>query len=438
MVCMKLIIFIILIFLLLLCIYHINCIENKKNHCFSTNGDTFDNVTKINDIIYNDISFSCNGLISYIHNNHKKHDNCNIKTLNQSMRLALCYNPNICNTKYVQDYSCDELYCKESNINYREDNELIMKDKKTKYVLMDEYEKYDFVDQFNFMENEDPYNGLVMYQNKLDSLKNGLIEYDGNKTIINISKHVENNGEFRKGVRLESKKNYNGGLFILDVDHIPCGDTVMAKYWLSGKNWPCDGEIDIIDSINSINWLTSNNRVSLHTNQKCTQNIKGITNNGHCGNGIYDATCIPCDNSLNGYKTKDCAYIGCGLYTGLGTSGYEFNKHGGGVYICEWIYDGEIKIWIIQRNEMKKYMSINKNEIYIEQLPKPNVIFSPCVGSFKNNHILISTMLCSDDVIYDRIKNNKTQCKDYVQNNDNDYGESYWKINHIRVYSREK
>jgi hypothetical protein len=40
------------------------------------------------------------------------------------------------------------------------------------------------------------------------------------------------------------KKRYNGGIFILDSDHIPEGKLVTAAFLLLGSNWPFNCEND--------------------------------------------------------------------------------------------------------------------------------------------------------------------------------------------------
>jgi hypothetical protein len=42
-------------------------------------------------------------------------------------------------------------------------------------------------------------------------------------------------------VRLTSKAVFNGGLFILDVEHIPTGCASWPAFWIVGPNWPVIG-----------------------------------------------------------------------------------------------------------------------------------------------------------------------------------------------------
>ena len=48
----------------------------------------------------------------------------------------------------------------------------------------------------------------------------------------------------RKSVRIESKNQYDSGLFIFDILHIPYGCDTWPSVWLTDpSNWPTNGEI---------------------------------------------------------------------------------------------------------------------------------------------------------------------------------------------------
>ena len=85
-------------------------------------------------------------------------------------------------------------------------------------------------------------------------------------------------GQYRNSVRVHSKKHYSGGLFILDVEHIPTGCSSWPAFWFCGPDWPIGGEvrsfnrswrrahfvasqIDVMESVH----LGSRNQMTLHT-----------------------------------------------------------------------------------------------------------------------------------------------------------------------------
>ena len=48
----------------------------------------------------------------------------------------------------------------------------------------------------------------------------------------------------RESIRLEGKRRFNRGLFIMDVRHMPTGCGVWPAFWLTDEaNWPVNGEI---------------------------------------------------------------------------------------------------------------------------------------------------------------------------------------------------
>lgn len=53
------------------------------------------------------------------------------------------------------------------------------------------------------------------------------------------------NGPGRPSVRVHSKKLYNHGLFILDLNHMPVGCGAWPAWWTLGESaeWPRAGEI---------------------------------------------------------------------------------------------------------------------------------------------------------------------------------------------------
>lgn len=75
-------------------------------------------------------------------------------------------------------------------------------------------------------------------------------------------------GVGRGSVRIESKKTYNKGLFIVDIKHMPggiCG-TWPAFWSLGGGTWPQNGEIDILEGVNQ----NTQNKMVLHTDTQCS------------------------------------------------------------------------------------------------------------------------------------------------------------------------
>ena len=118
----------------------------------------------------------------------------------------------------------------------------------------------------------------------------------------------------RKSVRIESKSQYNEGLFIFDILHTPYGCGTWPALWLTDpSNWPTNGEIDVVEAVNQ---ATSGNQVTLHTTKDCTMNVKR-----------KESGKVLTTNCLN--STDDNA--GCGVLGAQNTYGQALNENGGGV-----------------------------------------------------------------------------------------------------------
>ena len=70
-----------------------------------------------------------------------------------------------------------------------------------------------------------------------------------NEEFIYMSSAPTQNGP-RDSVRLEGKKRFDRGLFILDVRHMPDGCGVWPAWWLTDEaNWPTNGEVDVLEGM---------------------------------------------------------------------------------------------------------------------------------------------------------------------------------------------
>lgn len=118
------------------------------------------------------------------------------------------------------------------------------------WTLVDNYSGSSFASKFSFFTGADPTHGHVKYVNQATATQQGLYKLQNNKVYIGVDK-TNNAPGGRSSIRLESKKSYTRGLFILDLDHMPgsiCG--TWPAFWLLGSgNWPQNGEIDIIEGL---------------------------------------------------------------------------------------------------------------------------------------------------------------------------------------------
>lgn len=150
--------------------------------------------------------------------------------------------------------------------------------------------------------------------------------------VLRVDTAETNSSTGRRSVRVESKRQYNQGLFIFHVIHTPYQCSVEPALWLTNKwNWPADGEIDVMGAANM---AMTGNQVTLHTSEKCS--MRAITR--------YQTGNIDGEYCFNGTQNNR----GCGVRGSPSTFGPEFNQNGGGVYALE-IRKAGIRVWHFSR-----------------------------------------------------------------------------------------
>lgn len=118
----------------------------------------------------------------------------------------------------------------------------------------------------------------------------------------------------RQSVRIESKRQYDTGLFIFDILHTPYACGLWPALWLTdSNNWPENGEIDVVETNNL---ATEGNAVTLHTTEGCNMKVK----RKETGQPNY----VTCANNTNGNS-------GCGVQASPDSYGEALNSQGGGV-----------------------------------------------------------------------------------------------------------
>ena len=161
----------------------------------------------------------------------------------------------------------------------------------------------------------------------------------------------------RDSLRLEGKRNFNRGLFIVDVRHMPAGCGTWPAFWLTDEdNWPINGEIDVIEGVNTQDIA----KTSLHSTQHCT--MDDVPPNSR--KGTWDiAQGVPDDYGhvdMTAREVTDCFVWdphqwlneGCvAVSDEKGTLGAPLNKKGGGVFILEWDpINHHIRTWVFTHN----------------------------------------------------------------------------------------
>jgi len=131
----------------------------------------------------------------------------------------------------------------------------------TKYSQFEIFTAANWLDAFKF-ETVDYNNGFVNYVNEATAKNTGLYGVDADGDIkfgVDATEKLNaNTDKGRKSVRLEGKKNYNKGLFVLDVKQMPgvCG--MWPSFWSLGQEpWPVKGEVRLTRRRQSAQKLTN-------------------------------------------------------------------------------------------------------------------------------------------------------------------------------------
>ncbi|OAQ64750.1 glycoside hydrolase family 16 [Pochonia chlamydosporia 170] len=292
------------------------------------------------------------------------------------------------------------------------------------YNLQDTYGGQNFFDQFNYFTGYDPAQGLVHYVPQPEAVQRNLTYTTKDSAVVRVDTAVgpksnPNASTGRFSVRLESKKQYNNGLFIFDVKHTPYACGAWPALWLTDpSHWPDHGEIDIMESVNQ---GTSGNAMTLHTTGSCSMGVKRKQTG--------DTDQENCDHSAN-------KNAGCGVKESASTFGAKLNDQGGSVMAVEWRSAG-IRMWQFARNAIPSDITGKKPNPSTWGTAAADFPSTDCdIGShFKNNSIIVNIDLCGDLVYGSWAKSGcPSTCQDVVANQPESFSTAFWEFGSFEVY----
>ncbi|KAI5777566.1 concanavalin A-like lectin/glucanase domain-containing protein, partial [Geopyxis carbonaria] len=228
----------------------------------------------------------------------------------------------------------------------------------------------------------------------------------------------------RKAVRLESKKRYTHGLFLLDATHVPAGCGTWPAFWTFGPNWPSSGEIDIMEGVNNM----PENNIALHTSPGCVVTGAGGTGAVRTKNCDVNAAGQPANEGCSTRDLRPSAF------------GAGFNANRGGLYAMEWNSEA-IKVWFFPRG------SAPADAMGARPAPEnwgpPVAVFQGACNideRFREHRIVINTSFCGDwaGSVWGQSAEcaaKAASCVDWVANHPKAFKGAYWRILGLRVFS---
>jgi hypothetical protein len=119
------------------------------------------------------------------------------------------------------------------------------------YRLVEAQYGSNFFDFYDFYDGPDSlgsagYNVYISKESALQSQIAG-VKHENGEDFVYMSSSSTEEGP-RNSVRLEGKRRFDRGLFVLDVVHMPNGPGVWPAFWLTDEAaWPRNGEVDILE-----------------------------------------------------------------------------------------------------------------------------------------------------------------------------------------------
>ncbi|KAI9721678.1 MAG: hypothetical protein M1828_005046 [Chrysothrix sp. TS-e1954] len=302
------------------------------------------------------------------------------------------------------------------------------------YSQVASYAPENFFDNFDYWDTADPANGFVHYDNPIDAVNRNLTYSSSTSAILRVDNSQTDETSTnaitgRHSARVYSKTTWNDGLFLFDVLHSPYGCGSWPALWLSDQyNWPNNGEIDIIESVNQGN---DSNQMTLHTTGGCSMSVK----RKDTGKSLQS----DCHNTTN-------ANNGCGVQGSVATFGKDLNDNGGGVYATE-LRSAGIRIWFFPRANLPSDVSSAISSTSTAA-PDPSTWgealadfpSTDCdVGShFKNQTIIVNIDVCGSWAGRANVYSNEDKCPGictkYATTNPSNFDNAYWEFGAFKVY----
>ncbi|KAF9481409.1 glycoside hydrolase family 16 protein [Pholiota conissans] len=297
------------------------------------------------------------------------------------------------------------------------------------WLPYDEYSGETFYDRWNFFDGNDPTNGHVNYVNRTTAFSDRLVYIEDDRKIIMKADDTTRlaRGVYRKSVRIESKDQFNTGLFILDLNQAPWGCAVWPAFWTFGDHWPYKGEIDIIEGVHD----NEHNQIAFHTADGCHLNastpVTGTIQKTSSGRNQTDCNGLINDNS------------GCGVTEWSRASyGPHFDSQGGGLFAMKWD-ENDISVWSFYRAAIPLDVTAGTPMPSAWGLPSAKLESSMCnIPKFFSNHSIIFDITFCGDWAGNSYATSQCPgtCEERLMDPAN-FVNATWSINSLKIYQKQ-
>jgi hypothetical protein len=309
-----------------------------------------------------------------------------------------------------------------------------------RYTIQKQYTKSNFFSEFDFINGTSPTHGPITYVPSAVANQNRLAGFVQDQIYLGIDYSTLSAGTPRMSTRLQSKQLYNGGLFVADIVHMPEGCGTWPALWSFAVNsdpnveWPVNGEIDVLENVNS----ATNNRITLHTAEGCN-----VTSTGSASSSMLLETDCNADTGHEGCSMNTTAKFGRAL-----------NDAGGAVWTWEWTNES-VSVWGFDNSS--SIAAAIRSSVAQQEAPDMSSWGTPTAkfvsgadegcdfpSHFQNHTIVINTEICGDwagaNTTWDpdpMCGAKAKTCVDYLANTPDALIDAYWLINSITVFTTD-
>ncbi|KAF8590994.1 glycoside hydrolase family 16 protein [Ramaria rubella] len=295
------------------------------------------------------------------------------------------------------------------------------------YSRTDSISGTDFLSEFSHQAIADPTHGRVNYLSQADALAQNLTFASGDTFIMraDFTTVLDPSGPGRNSVRIQSNNQFSTHVIIMDIRHMPEGCSTWPAAWEVGDDWPNNGEVDIVEGVNSV----TPNQATLHTSAGCTMPATVSTQTGYGTTVSTDCDANDNNNAGCGVKSTDPNSFAAG-----------FNSAGGGWYAMERTTT-EIRVWFWSRTDGSVPSDVQNAPTSIDTstwgTPFADFPDTDCdlASHFGPNNVVVDLTFCGDfaGAVFTS-DGCGADCDTFVNENPSAFVNAFWDFASMNIY----